>query len=193
MSREFQDQLFFVCVVGLIVLAALMLLALMRCMTLLTRERERTEEWRLSAGRWEDYAVGLEQWIAEQDPTLDEHFAQTPGRASREAGAHAGIARGQRVAGGRDMIALAALLAVLIVAGWFATAPRYRAPALALHIAEAYLDDRSWRADILRAAREDDARAYATDVQAIGRIMAATRRADRELAADPSRTPEHAR
>jgi len=76
------DQLFSVCVVGLIVLACGLLLALMRCTTLLARERERTDAMRVWGGRWQDYAAGLEQWIAATDPSLDEHFAQTPAAPS---------------------------------------------------------------------------------------------------------------
>jgi hypothetical protein len=72
------DLITLVAVVALVLLAAGMLATVMRCLTLLSRERERTETERIAGGLWADYAAGLEQWIAAQDPSLDEHFSQTP-------------------------------------------------------------------------------------------------------------------
>jgi hypothetical protein len=50
--------------------------------------------------------------------------------------------------------------AVAVLLADIAREPRHRRPALARHLAEALLDDRSWRADILR--RQHDARLMAT-------------------------------
>lgn len=101
------------------------------------------------------------------------------------------------------MIVLAALLAILVRLGG-PLPPRYRSPIghHARHLAAAFLDDRSWRAERLAIVRTATEFAIARQPTSedIGRVIDATRRRAPARPADPQsvwpligRVPEFAR